>query len=59
MLRFTRLSLSGCEITPKEFKYDCLKTTVHGKNWRRYYATILFKFSAQKFKYVEQASIFF
>ena len=53
MLRFTRLSLSDCEIKPKEFKYDNLKSAVHGKNWRRYYATIFFKLSAQKFKYVD------
>jgi len=53
MLRFTKLSFTDCEITKKESKYDYLKSTVHGKNWRRYYATILFKLSAQKFNYVD------
>jgi len=32
MLRFTRLSLSECQITPKEFEYNYLKSTVQGKN---------------------------
>ena len=41
------LSLSDCGITPREFKYDYLKSTAHGKNWRRYYAKMLFKVTAQ------------
>jgi len=53
MLRFTRLSLSDCETTPKKFKCDYLKSTAHGKTLRWYYATILFKLSAQTFKYVD------